>query len=73
MNSVVPSAHLPLLIGRDFLTPAGAVVDICETLRIGTGVDNLIVSGAGHLALQLKPRTLARRSECGDGHPSAYP
>ena len=38
--SVVPSKHLPLLIGRDFLTPARAVVDMGEkTLRIGTGVD----------------------------------
>ena len=37
--SVVPSKHLPLLIGRDFLTPARAVVDMGEkTLRIGTGV-----------------------------------
>ena len=51
--SVVPSRHVPLLIGRDFLTPAGAVVDMGEkTLRIGTGVENLVVSRAGHLALQ---------------------
>ena len=41
--SVVPSKHLPLLIDRDFLTPARAVVDMGEkTLRIGTGVDNLV-------------------------------
>ena len=40
--SVVPSRHVPLLIGRDFLTPAGAVVDMGEkTLRIGTGVEKL--------------------------------
>ena len=32
--SVVPSTHLPLLIGRDFLTPARAVVDMDEkTIR----------------------------------------
>ena len=44
--SVVPSKHLPLLIGRVFLTRARVVVDMGEkTLRIGTGVDNLIVSG----------------------------
>ena len=54
--SVVPSRDLPLLIGRDFLTPAQAVVDMREkALRIGTGVDNLIVSRAGHLALQENP------------------
>ena len=35
---VVPSKHLPLLSGRDFLTPARAVVDMGEKmLRIGTG------------------------------------
>ena len=34
--SVVPSKHLPLLIGRDFLTPARVVVDMGEkTLRFG--------------------------------------
>ena len=54
--SVVPSKHLPLLIGRDFLTPARAVVDMGEkTLRIGTGVDDLVVSRAGHRALRLNP------------------
>ena len=52
--SVVPSKHLPLLIVRDFLTLARAVVDMDErTLRIGIGVDNLVVSRAGHLALRL--------------------
>ena len=55
--SVVPSKQLPLLIGRDFLTPARAVVDMGEkTLRIGTGVDDLVVSRAGHLALRLNPQ-----------------
>ena len=55
--SVVPSKHLPLLIGRDFLTPARAIVDMGEkTLRIGTGVDDLVVSRAGHLALRLNPQ-----------------
>ena len=40
--SVVPSKHLPLLIGRDFLTPARAVADMGEkTLGIGAGVDDL--------------------------------
>ena len=40
--SEVSSRHVPLLIGRDFLTPAGAVVDMGEkTLRIGTGVEKL--------------------------------
>ena len=39
----------------DFFTPAWAVVEMGEeTLRIGTGVDNL-VSRLGHLALQLNP------------------
>ena len=39
--SVVPSKHLPLLTGLDFLTLARAVVDMGEkTLRIGTGVDD---------------------------------
>ena len=47
---MVASKHLPLLIGREFLTLAGAVVDIGEkTLSIGTGVDNLVVCQAGHL------------------------
>ena len=55
--SVVPSKHLPLLIGRYFLTPARAIVDMGEkTLRIGTGVDDLVVSRAGHLALRLNPQ-----------------
>ena len=31
-----------------------------KTLRIGTGVDKLIVSGVGHLALQLNPRNWHR-------------
>ena len=54
--SVVPSKHLPLLIGPDFLTPARAIVDMGEkTLRIGTGVDDLVVSRAGHLSLRLNP------------------
>ena len=61
--SVVPSKHLPLLIGRDFLTPARAVVDMGEkTLRIGAGVDDLVVSRAGHLALRLNPRDLHREA-----------
>ena len=39
-----------VLIGREFLTLARAVVDMGEkTLRIGTGVDNLVVCRAGHL------------------------
>ena len=66
--SVAPSKHLPLLIGRDFLTPARAVVDMGEkTLRVGTGVDDVVVSRAGHLALRLNPqdRTLGlRNSRC---------
>ena len=54
---VVPSKHLPLLNGRDFLTLARFVVVMGEpTLMIGTGVDNLVVSRAGHLALRLNPR-----------------
>ena len=70
MFSVVPSKHLPLLIGRDVLT-ARAFVDMGkETLRNGTGVDNLIVSRAGHLALQLNPRNWHREVN-GDGLPSA--
>ena len=61
--SMVPSKHLPLLIGRDFLTPARTVVDVSEkTLRIGTGVDNLIVSRVGHLALRLNPRDWHREA-----------
>ena len=60
--SVVPSKHLPLLIGRDFLTPARAVVDMDEkTLRIGTGVDDLVVSRAGHLALRFRKIGTERR------------
>ena len=59
--SVVPSKHWPLLIGRDFLPPARAVVDMCEkTLGIGTGASNLIVIRAKHLALQLNPRNWRR-------------
>ena len=63
--SVVPSKRLPLLIGRDFLTPARAVVDMGEkTLRIATGVDDLVVSRAGHLALRLNESArLAQRGE----------
>ena len=61
--SVVPSKHLPLFIGRDFLTPARAVVDMGEkTLRIGTGVDDLVVSRAGHLALRLNPQDWHREA-----------
>ena len=51
--SVVPSRQVPLLICPDFLTLVRAVVDMCEkTLRIGTGVEQLVVSQAGRLALQ---------------------
>ena len=61
--SVAPSKHLPLLTGRDFFNPARAVVDVGEkTLRIGTGVDNLVVSRAGHLALPLNPRDWHREA-----------
>ena len=61
--SVVPSKHLPLLIGRDFLTPARAIVDMGEkTLRVGTGVDDLVVSRAGHLALRLNPQDWHRET-----------
>ena len=48
--SVVPSKQLPLLIGRDFLDMGG------KTLRFGTGVDDLVVGRAGHLALRLNPQ-----------------
>ena len=42
--SVVPSRQVPLLIFRDFLTLVRAVVDMGEkTLRIGTGVEKLVV------------------------------
>ena len=45
---------MPLLIGRDFLTPARALMDVGEkTLKTSTGVENLVVSRAGHLALRL--------------------
>ena len=55
--------HLPLLIGRDFLTLARAVVDMGEkTLRVGTGVDNLVVSRAGHMTLRLNPRDWHREA-----------
>ena len=61
--TVFPSKHLPLLIGRDFLTPARAVVDMGEkTLRIGTGVDDLVVSRAGHLALRFNPQDWHREA-----------
>ena len=61
--SVVPSKQLPLLIGRDFLTLARAVVDMGEkTLRIGTGVDDLVVSRAGQLALRLNPQDWHREA-----------
>ena len=59
--SVVPSKHLPLLIGRDYLTPARAVDMGEKTLRIGTGVDDL-VSRAGHLALRLNPQDWHRET-----------
>ena len=60
--SVVPSKHLLLLIGRDFLTPARAIVDMGEkTLRIGT-VDDLVVSRAGHLTLRLNPQDWHREA-----------
>ena len=72
--SVVPSKHLPLLIDRDFLTPARAVVDMGEkTVRIGTGVDNLVVSRAGHLALWLNPRDWHREANLIRRDPSASP
>ena len=53
-----------------FETPAlvdwsrfGAVVDMGEkTLRIGTGVDDLVVSRAGHLALRLNPQDWHREA-----------
>ena len=71
--SVVPSKHLPLLIGRDFLTPARAIVDMGEkTLRIGTGVDDSVVSRAGHLALRLNPQDW-HRDEFDQGYSSASP
>ena len=56
--SVFPSKHLPLLICRDFLTPARAVVDLARRRSglIGTGVYDLVVSRAGHLALRLNPQ-----------------
>ena len=60
---MVPSKHLPLLIGREILTPARAVVDMGEkTLRIGIGVDDLVVSRAGHLALRLNPQDWHRET-----------
>ena len=54
--SVVPSKHISLLIGRHFLVSARE-----KTLRIGTGVDNLVVSRAEHLALRLNPRDWHRK------------
>ena len=72
--SVVPSKHLPLLIGRDFLTPARAVVVMGEkTLRIGTGVDDLVVSRAGHLALRLNPQDWHREANLIEDISSASP
>ena len=41
--SVVPSKHLPLLIGRDFLTPARAVVDMAKR-RSGLELASMIWS-----------------------------
>ena len=71
--SVGPSKHLPLLIDRDFLTPARAVVDMGETLRIGTGVDNLVVGRAGHQALRLNPRDWHKEANLIRRYPSASP
>ena len=71
--SVAPWKHLPLLIGRDFLTSARAVVDMGEkTLRIGTGVDNSVVNRAGHLALRLNPQDW-HREIVDRGYSSASP
>ena len=64
--SLRPEQRLPLLLLsawslRNTCTCARAVVDMGEkTLKIGTGVENLIVSRAGHLALQLNPRNWHR-------------
>ena len=56
--------RLPLLIGRDFFTPARAVVSMGErTPNIGTGVGNLVVSRAGHLALRLNAQTWHREAD----------
>ena len=38
-----------------------------KTLRIGTGVGDLVVSRAGHLALRLKSTRLAQRGEFNRG------
>ena len=71
---MVLSKHLPLLIGQDFLTPARAVVDMDEkTLRTGTGVDDLVVSRAGHLALRLNPRDWHREANLIEDIPVASP
>ena len=58
------SFETPALVGcSDFLTPARAVVDMGEkTLRIGIGVDDLVVSRAGHLALRLNPQDWHREA-----------
>ena len=62
--SVVPSKHLPLLIGRDFLTPARAVVDMGEkTLRIGTGVDDLVREQSWTPGATIESTRLAQRGE----------
>ena len=56
--------RLPLLIGRDFFTPARAVESMGErTPNIGTGVGNLLVSRAGHLALRLNAQTWHREAD----------
>ena len=67
MFCVAPSKHLPLLIGRDFVTLARVVEDLGEkTLGIGTGVDNVVVSGAEHWAFPVESAELAQRSQyCG--------
>ena len=57
MPSVAPSRHLPLLSGRDFPTPARAVVDMGEkTPRTGNGVEKLVLSRTGHVALPFTPQ-----------------
>ena len=72
--SVVPSKHLPLLIGRDFLTPARAVVDMGEkTLRIGTGVDRFGREPSWTPGAAIESARLAQRGEFDRGYSSASP
>ena len=60
------------MIGRDCLTPARLVEDLGEkTLRIGTGVDNVVVSGAEHWAFAIESAELAQRRQYCGRHPSA--